>query len=118
MLVCPIIPFALPRVTRTLAQSVTHTFARPVARMLATLVFLHFSFPLTLINTRALRAARVHIPPARSRVALDYVVCQNVVLIWREVHVLQFIEGGNRFCVCRVKSGIMAKNPKVAINVF
>lgn len=65
-----------------------------------------------------MRAARVYIPPARSRVALDYVVCQNVVLIWREVHVLQFIEGGNRFCVCRVKSGIMAKNPKVAINVF
>lgn len=36
-----------------------------------------------LINTRALRASRVHIPPARSRVALDYVVCQNVVLIRR-----------------------------------
>ena len=71
-----------------------------------------------LINTRALRAARVHIPPARSRVALDYVVCQNVVLIRREVHVLQFLEGGNRFHVCRVKSGIMAKNPKVNINVF
>ena len=55
---------------------------------------------------------------ARSRVALDYVVCQNVVLIWREVHVLQFLEGGNRFRVCRVNSGIMAKNPKVNLNVF
>lgn len=114
MLVCPIIPFALPRVTRTLAQSVTHTFARPVARILATLVFRIF-VSAYLINTRT---ARVHIPPARSRVALDYVVCQNVVLIWREVHVLQFIEGGNRFRVCRVKSGIMAKNPKVNLNVF
>ena len=83
------------------------------------LLFFRFSrFSANLINTRAPRAvsARVHIPPARSRVALDYVVCQNVVLIWREVHVLQFLEGGNRFCVCRVKSGIMAKNPKV--NVF
>ena len=71
-----------------------------------------------IINTRALRATRVHISPARSRVALDYVVCQNVVLIRRKVHVLQFLEGGNRFRVCRVKSGIMAKNPKVNINVF
>lgn len=75
-------------------------------------------FSANLINTRAPRASRVHIPPARSRVALDYVVCQNVVLIRRKVHVLQFLEGGNRFRVCRVKSGIMAKNPKVAINVF
>ena len=112
MIVCPIIPFALPR-DRILARPVAHTFAQSVARMLATLVF-----PLTLINTRAPRATRVHISPARSRVALDYVVCQNVVLIWREVHVLQFLEGGNRFRVCRVKSGIMAKNPKVTINVF
>jgi len=39
------------------------------------------------------------------RAALDYVVRQNVVLIRREVHVLQFLEGGNRFRVCRVKSG-------------
>ena len=75
-------------------------------------------FRLLNINTRAPRAARVHTPPARSRVALDYVVCQNVVLIWREVHVLQFLEGRNRFRVCRVKSGIMAKNPKVNLNVF
>ncbi len=83
------------------------------------LLFFRFSrFPANLINTRALRAARVHISPARSRVALDYVVCQNVVLIRREVHVLQFLEGGNRFRVCRVKSGIMTKNPKVNINVF
>ncbi|MCI6417509.1 MAG: hypothetical protein MR783_00515, partial [Clostridiales bacterium] len=36
MIVCPIIPFALPRATLTLA--------RPVARMLATLVFPLFSF--------------------------------------------------------------------------
>ena len=77
-----------------------------------------FLISANLINTRAPRAYRVHIPPARSRAALDYVVCQNVVLIWREVHVLQFIEGGNRFRVCRVKSGIMAKNPKVNLNVF
>ena len=119
MLVCPIIPFALPRTTRILIRPIAHTFAQSVARILATLVFPHFSFfRLLNINTRALRAARVHIPPARSRVALDYVVCQNVVLIWREVHVLQFLEGGNRFCVCRVKRGIMAKNPKVNINVF
>ena len=124
MLVCPIIPFALPRVTRILPRPIAHTFAQSVARMLATLVFPFFSFfrfsrfPAYLINTRAMRAARVHIPPARSRVALDYVVCQNVVLIWREVHVLQFLEGGNRFRVCRVKSGIMAKNPKVNLNVF
>lgn len=112
MIVCPIIPFALPRATRTLT--------RPVARMLATLVFPLSRFPANLINTRASRAvsARVHIPPARSRAALDYVVCQNVVLIRRKVHVLQFLEGGNRFRVCRVKSGIMAKNPKVNINVF
>lgn len=123
MIVCPIIPFALPRATLTLT--------RPVARMLATLVFQLFSFfrfsrfsaflvSANLINTRASRAvsARVHIPPARSRAALDYVVCQNVVLIRRKVHVLQFLEGGNRFRVCRVKSGIMAKNPKVNINVF
>lgn len=117
MLVCPIIPFALPR-DRILTRPVVHTFAQSVARMLATLVFPHFSFSAYLINTRALRAARVHIPPARSRVALDYVVCQNVVLIRRKVHVLQFLEGGNRFRVCRVKSGIMAKNPKVNLNVF
>ena len=39
------------------------------------------------------------------RAALNYVVRQNVVLIGREVHFLQFLEGGNRFCVCRVKSG-------------
>ena len=80
------------------------------------LLFFRFSrFPANLINTRA---SRVYIPPARSRAALDYVVCQNVVLIRRKVHVLQFLEGGNRFRVCRVKSGIMAKNPKVNINVF
>lgn len=118
MLVCPIIPFALPRATRALTRPVAHTFAQPVARMLATLVFRFSRFSAYLINTRALRAARIHIPPARSRVALDYVVCQNVVLIRRKVHVLQFLEGGNRFRVCRVKSGIMAKNPKVNINVF
>lgn len=107
MIASPIIPFAPPRATLTLT--------RPVARMLATLVFPLFSFSANLINTRA---SRVYIPPARSRAALDYVVCQNVVLIRRKVHVLQFLEGGNRFRVCRVKSGIMAKNPKVNINVF
>lgn len=117
MLVCPIIPFALPR-DRILARPVAHTFAQSVARMLATLVFPHFSF-FRLLNKYARPARRPRTyPPARSRVALDYVVCQNVVLIWREVHVLQFLKGGNRFRVCRVKSGIMAKNPKVNLNVF
>lgn len=48
MIVCPIIPFALPRATRTLT--------RPVARMLATLVFPLSRFPANLINTRAYRA--------------------------------------------------------------
>lgn len=117
MIVCPIIPFALPR-DRILTRPIAHTFAQSIARMLATLVFPHFSFSANLINTRASRASRVQIPPARSRAALDYVVYQNVVLIRRKVHVLQFLEGGNRFRVCRVKSGIMAKNPKVNINVF
>ena len=50
MIVCPIIPFALPRATLTLA--------RPVARMLATLVFPLSRFPANLINTRASRAYR------------------------------------------------------------
>lgn len=50
MIVCPIIPFALPRATRTLT--------RPVARMLATLVFRFSRFPANLINTRASRAYR------------------------------------------------------------
>lgn len=85
MIVCPIIPFALPRATRMLTRPVAHTFAQSVASMLATIVFRFSRFPAYLINTRtrALRAARVYIPPARSRVALDYVVCQNVVLIRR-----------------------------------
>ncbi|MDY4934157.1 MAG: hypothetical protein SO102_01510 [Eubacteriales bacterium] len=48
MIVCPIIPFALPRATLTLT--------RPVARMLATLVFPLSRFPANLINTRAYRA--------------------------------------------------------------
>lgn len=73
MIVCPIIPFALPRATRILAQSVTHTFAQSVARMLATLVFRFSRFSAYLINTRALRAARVHIPPARSRVVRTFI---------------------------------------------
>ena len=50
MIVCPIIPFALPRATLTLT--------RPVARMLATLVFPLFSFFRYLINTRATRSYR------------------------------------------------------------
>lgn len=50
MIVCPIIPFALPRATLTLP--------RPVARMLATLVFPLFSFFRYLINTRATRSYR------------------------------------------------------------
>ena len=50
MIVCPIIPFALPRATLTLT--------RPVARMLATLVFPLSRFLANLINTRAPRASR------------------------------------------------------------
>lgn len=50
MIVCPIIPFALPRATRTLTL--------PVARMLATLVFRFSRFSAYLINTRAYRAYR------------------------------------------------------------
>lgn len=65
MIVCPIIPFALPRATLTLT--------RPVARMLATLVFPLSRFSANLINTRASRAARVHIPPARSRVISTFI---------------------------------------------
>lgn len=44
MIVCPIIPFALPRATRMLTRPIAHTFAQSVARMLATLVFPLFSF--------------------------------------------------------------------------
>lgn len=43
MIVCPIIP----RATRMLTRPIAHTFAQSVALMLATLVFPHFSFPLT-----------------------------------------------------------------------
>lgn len=50
MIVCPIIPFALPRATRTLT--------RPVARMLATLVFRFSRLSANLINTRATRSYR------------------------------------------------------------
>lgn len=50
MIASPIIPFALPRATRTLT--------RPVARMLATLVFPLSRFPANLINTRATRSYR------------------------------------------------------------
>ena len=50
MIASPIIPFALPRATLTLT--------RPVARMLATLVFPLSRFPANLINTRASRAYR------------------------------------------------------------
>ena len=70
MIVCPIIPFALPRATRTLT--------RPVARMLATLVFCFSRFSAFLvsaylINTRAPRASRVQIPPARSRATRTFI---------------------------------------------
>ena len=62
MLVCPIIPFALPRATRILT--------RPVARMLATLVFPFFSF-FRLLNkyARPARLPRTRLPrtyPARA----------------------------------------------------
>ncbi|MDY2972274.1 MAG: hypothetical protein SOR64_06165, partial [Eubacteriales bacterium] len=39
MIVCPIIPFALPRATRMLTRPIAHTFAQSVALMLATLIF-------------------------------------------------------------------------------
>lgn len=54
MIVCPIIPFALPRATLTLT--------RPVARMLATLVFPLFSF-FRLLNKYARHAL---LPRARA----------------------------------------------------
>ena len=38
MIVCPIIPFALPR-DRILTRPIAHTFAQSVALMLATLIF-------------------------------------------------------------------------------
>lgn len=72
MLVCPDIPFALPR-DRIRTRPVAHTFAQPVARMLATLVFRFSRFSAYLLNTRALRAARIHIPPARSRVVRTFI---------------------------------------------
>lgn len=116
-------PFPRPRFRMILSGHSVYSPAPPayspeLLPIHSPLSFSAFFVSAYLINTRAPRAARVHISPARSRVALDYVVCQNVVLIWREVHVLQFLEGGNRFRVCRVKSGIMAKNPKVNLNVF
>lgn len=69
MIVCPIIPFALPRATLTLT--------RPVARMLATLVF-RFLVSAYLINTRAPRAARAHIPPAHAH---DIILIKNKPLV-------------------------------------
>ena len=78
MIVCPIIPFAPPRATRMLTRPIAHTFAQSVARMLATLVFCFSRFSAFLvsaylINTRAPRATRVHIPPARSRVVRTFI---------------------------------------------
>lgn len=63
MIVCPIIPFALPRATLTLT--------RPVARMLATLVFPLFSF-FRLLNKYARPAPRPRTYPARAR------TCRNL----------------------------------------
>ena len=56
MIVCPIIPFALPRATRTLT--------RPVARMLATLVFPLSRFRLLNKYARPARHPRTY--PARA----------------------------------------------------
>ena len=75
MLVCPIIPFALPR-DRTLTRPVAHTFAQSVARMLATLVFPLFSF-FRLLNKYARPARRPRIYPARA-LARDTHVYSNV----------------------------------------
>ena len=63
MIVCPIIPFALPRATLTLT--------RPVARMLATLVFPLFSF-FRLLNkyARPARRPRTYLARARKRISL------------------------------------------------
>ncbi|HCX95262.1 MAG TPA: hypothetical protein DHH42_06270 [Clostridiales bacterium] len=77
MIVYPIIPFALPR-DRMLNRPIAHTFAQSVARMLATLVFPLSRFPANLINTRASRDARVHIPPAHAH---DIILIKNKPLV-------------------------------------
>lgn len=62
MIVCPIIPFALPR---------DRILTRPVARMLATLVFPLFSF-FRLLNkyARPARRPRTYLARARKRISL------------------------------------------------
>lgn len=67
MIVCPIIPFALPR---------DRILTRPVARMLATLVFPLFSF-FRLLNKYARPARRPRTYPARA-LARDTHVYSNV----------------------------------------
>ena len=71
MIVCPAFRL-LSRDTRTLAQSVTHTFARPVARILATLVFPFFSF-FRLLNKYARPARRPRTYPARALARVTHV---------------------------------------------
>ena len=64
MIVCPIIPFALPRATRMLNRPIAHTFAQSVALMLATLVFPLSRF--RLLNKYARPARRPRTYPARA----------------------------------------------------
>lgn len=70
MIVCPIIPFALPR-DRILTRPIAHTFAQSIARMLATLVFPLFSF-FRLLNkyARPARRPRTYLARARKRISL------------------------------------------------
>ena len=63
MIVCPIIPFALPR-DRMLTRPVAHTFAQSIARMLATLVFPLSRFRLLNKYARPARHPRTY--PARA----------------------------------------------------
>lgn len=67
MIVCPIIPFALPR-DRMLTRPIAHTFAQSIARMLATLVFPLFSF-FRLLNkyARPARRPRTYLARALAR---------------------------------------------------
>ena len=63
MIVCPIIPFALPR-DRMLTRPVAHTFAQSIARMLATLVFPLSRFRLLNKYARPARRVRPRTYPA------------------------------------------------------
>ena len=74
MIVCPIIPFALPR-DRMLTRPIAHTFAQSVALMLATLVFPLSRFRLLNKYARPARLPRTY--PARA-LARDKHIYSNV----------------------------------------